>query len=212
MNKQWLTLGQASELLGVHPATLRTWADEGHIRVFRTPGGHRRFLLSDVEALLAPEKEPSAALALSTPIQLGNAINHIRHDLAQPDVAEEEWIASLPQNERQPWQASGQKLLSLALQYVARRRGHNAVLTEASEIAHRHAQMCVDHDIRITDLVRASLFFRNSVQTAICPQFGTEGSHDEEDTRIHHELSEFFDLLLHKMLDAYDQVCLRESE
>lgn len=39
----WLTLGEASRLLGVDESTLRTWADAGRIPAYRTPGGHRRF-------------------------------------------------------------------------------------------------------------------------------------------------------------------------
>ncbi|HEV8654065.1 MAG TPA: helix-turn-helix domain-containing protein, partial [Candidatus Limnocylindria bacterium] len=40
----WLTLGEASRILGVDPDTLRRWADNGKVEVFTTPGGHRRFL------------------------------------------------------------------------------------------------------------------------------------------------------------------------
>ena len=49
---QWLTLKEASEFLGVHFTTLRKWADEGEIRVFRTPGGHRRFSVADLRRFL----------------------------------------------------------------------------------------------------------------------------------------------------------------
>lgn len=42
-NRRWLTLKDASDVLGIHYTTLRTWADNGDIPVFRTPGGHRRF-------------------------------------------------------------------------------------------------------------------------------------------------------------------------
>jgi excisionase family DNA binding protein len=47
-----LTLGEASRLLGVDETTLRGWANSGKIRVFRTPGGHRRFNVSDLTALM----------------------------------------------------------------------------------------------------------------------------------------------------------------
>ena len=39
----WLSLGPASELLGIDPDTLRRWADEGRVPAWTTPGGHRRF-------------------------------------------------------------------------------------------------------------------------------------------------------------------------
>lgn len=34
---------KACEILGVHPNTLRTWADHGKIEYIRTPSGHRRY-------------------------------------------------------------------------------------------------------------------------------------------------------------------------
>ena len=40
---EWLNLGEAAEILGVHPSTLRAWADHGEIPAHRTPGKHRRF-------------------------------------------------------------------------------------------------------------------------------------------------------------------------
>ena len=49
---RWLTLSEASRLLGVHPATLRQWADAGQVPSYRTPGGHRRFEASELRAYL----------------------------------------------------------------------------------------------------------------------------------------------------------------
>src|SRR5215208_3152238 len=44
----YLSLRQASALLGVHPSTLRRWADAGELPVTITPGGHRRFARTDL--------------------------------------------------------------------------------------------------------------------------------------------------------------------
>lgn len=48
----WLTLGEASRTLGVTPNTLRRWADRGQIPSFVTPGGHRRFPLTAIQAFV----------------------------------------------------------------------------------------------------------------------------------------------------------------
>jgi excisionase family DNA binding protein len=47
--KTHLTPNEVAELLMVNPVTVRQWAARGLLRSLTTPGGHRRFLLSDVE-------------------------------------------------------------------------------------------------------------------------------------------------------------------
>jgi excisionase family DNA binding protein len=56
-SRTWLSLGPASQLLGVDPGTLRRWADEGRVPVYTTPGGHRRFDRRALERL-ATERRP----------------------------------------------------------------------------------------------------------------------------------------------------------
>ena len=48
----WLTLGQAAKYLGIAQSTVRVWTDSGRLPVFYTPGGHRRFLRSDLDAFI----------------------------------------------------------------------------------------------------------------------------------------------------------------
>src|SRR5579862_5352876 len=50
---EWLTLGQAARFLGVAQSTIRKWSDQGRVPAFYTPGGHRRYRRSDLEAFLA---------------------------------------------------------------------------------------------------------------------------------------------------------------
>lgn len=47
-----VTIRQAADQLGLHPDTLRKWDREGRIVAVRTPGGHRRYLPSQIKTLL----------------------------------------------------------------------------------------------------------------------------------------------------------------
>lgn len=76
---EWLTLGEAARLLGVDATTLRGWADAGRVRVFRTPGRHRRFSEADVTVLLEASPPPAGRL-----------------DAVQSRSAPREWMASRP--------------------------------------------------------------------------------------------------------------------
>lgn len=44
-----LSVSEAARFLGVSSATVRRWADAGELRATRTPGGQRRFALSELE-------------------------------------------------------------------------------------------------------------------------------------------------------------------
>ena len=49
---EWFTLGQAARYLGVAQSTIRKWSDDGRVRAFYTPGGHRRYRRADLDAFL----------------------------------------------------------------------------------------------------------------------------------------------------------------
>jgi excisionase family DNA binding protein len=66
-----LTPAEVAKLFRVDPKTVTRWAQSGKLQCVRTLGGHRRYLRSEVEALLAvgrpaapvpvPELRPTAA-------------------------------------------------------------------------------------------------------------------------------------------------------
>lgn len=49
MATKYVSTSKAAELTGLHPNTLRKYADEGKIRYYRLPNGDRRFDVSDWE-------------------------------------------------------------------------------------------------------------------------------------------------------------------
>ncbi|MGC8634837.1 MAG: MerR family transcriptional regulator [Candidatus Limnocylindrales bacterium] len=64
----WLSLGPASQLIGVAPDTLRRWADQGRVESFVTPGGHRRFSRRSLERLMriaSPGRVPLIRLGVT---------------------------------------------------------------------------------------------------------------------------------------------------
>ncbi len=54
------SIGIAAELLGVCIKTLRRWDNIKRIRCIRTPGGHRRFPIQEIQRLLDGKREITA--------------------------------------------------------------------------------------------------------------------------------------------------------
>lgn len=57
MNEKLLSIGKAALILGVHVATLRNWDKDGTLTPVKTPGKHRRYRMSDIEAFCSIKKE-----------------------------------------------------------------------------------------------------------------------------------------------------------
>jgi excisionase family DNA binding protein len=47
-----MTASQAARHLGVSISTVRRWSDAGHLKVYRTPGGQRRFSAAALDEFL----------------------------------------------------------------------------------------------------------------------------------------------------------------
>ena len=61
-----LSISEASQLLGFSEAALRQWTDEGKIKAFITPGGHRRYVRAELPifagALLLYSENPDSGV------------------------------------------------------------------------------------------------------------------------------------------------------
>jgi excisionase family DNA binding protein len=53
------TASQAARYLGVSLATIRRWADAGHLSCYRTPGGQRRFSREQLDNFISSLDHPS---------------------------------------------------------------------------------------------------------------------------------------------------------
>src|SRR6266581_1592550 len=94
----WVGLSTASQLLGVSPATLRRWSDAGRLRVFTTPGGHRRFSRAALERLLPADRSrrPSLGSAGFTPSRLARTYRRASRNAA-PELP---WVLALSDEQR----------------------------------------------------------------------------------------------------------------
>ena len=83
MATDWLGLNEASKRLGVHPTTLRRWADTGEIAVMVTPGGHRRFAVAEIERFMHERLKLRAVGGLEQ-IWAQQAMTQTRQEIVEP--------------------------------------------------------------------------------------------------------------------------------
>jgi excisionase family DNA binding protein len=153
---RWLTLGQASRTLGVTPNTLRRWADRGQIASFITPGGHRRFLVSAVQALVPASRVRRPALAA-----LGASSDHMAraYRRARPLARTHEpaaWLGSLSDDERNSFRKRGMQLVGDLLAHL----DAEGDLAAAEQHARDYGAEAARLGASLTDTVEGFLRFR----------------------------------------------------
>lgn len=154
--RTWISLKEAAKQLEVHPTTLRRWADAGQIPVTVTPGGHRRFNPADV-ANFADSQRVRRPAEVRT-VWAENAIAHSRQGaVARP------WLQTQDEGTRMQFRVLGQRLVGMAMQYMARQDDAEDVLAQATEMGREYAEVSMATGMKLTDALRASMFFHGQL-------------------------------------------------
>jgi len=163
-SEQWLPLSKAAEQLNVHPTTLRRWADDGEIAVMLTPGGHRRFALSDIEQFA----ENRHGLMRSSGVEQAwaeRALTVTRREIVAHQ--DDHWLATLDEESRARNRVMGRQLMALTLQYISNGEDEK-LLEEAHRMGNEYGRHCQSINMPLTDALQAAIFFRDMmVETAL---------------------------------------------
>jgi excisionase family DNA binding protein len=171
--EQWLTLEQASRRLGVHASTLRRWVDQGDITALRTPGGHRRFALSDLERFERERRQ-------QPPPQNGQLSADKALVRTRQGIPQQRWLASFDEDERQASRELGRRLIGLMLQHVAARDEGRELLLEARAIGEQHGRNGLARGHSLDDLLQAVSFFRRAMLEVALGQVHHRSASQEE--------------------------------
>lgn len=154
---EWMSLSEVSELLGVHPSTVRTWADQGKLPVHRTSGGHRRFRRGDVELWIQSQKADNGSREADLMVQ--SALGRTRFKISEGELEQESWYQKLDASARGQYRKSGRALLQgLTAYLVSDGAGAKA---EARATGYEYASIGRRCGLSSVEAVRAFLFFRN---------------------------------------------------
>jgi excisionase family DNA binding protein len=157
--ERWLTIREASALVGVSEATLRRWSEAGDVDVYLTPGGHRRFSTSSLAKLLPSHEHPARTLR-----QLGETperiVRQYRRELASGPRAG--WQARLGEDDRAAFREPGRELLRAVLDYLDAPTPEEgeASLASARTAAASYGRLAADRRLGVTETTEAYLRFR----------------------------------------------------
>jgi excisionase family DNA binding protein len=156
----WVGLAEASRLLGVSPATVRRWSDAGRLRVFTTPGGHRRFSRASLERLLPADRtrRPSLVSAGMTPSRISRSYRRANREVGR----ELPWVLALTDEQRLLFRERGQLLAAGLLQALDAPQPESAEhhLKEATVNAAEYGRVAAGAGLSLSQTVEGFLRFR----------------------------------------------------
>jgi len=162
MAGEWLSLSEMAEELGVHPSTIRNWADRGRMPVHRTQGGHRRFKRDEVD-LWMQSKQASAPSEASLVVQ--DAIKRLRVQISEGHLEAESWYQKLDWEARDKYRQSGRNLMQGLIAYLS--SDGDEADAEARSLGYEYATRGRRYGLNISDATQAFLFFRNTLLDAL---------------------------------------------
>lgn len=165
----------------------------------RTPGGHRRFALRDLEQF-ANENRPDAGRSARNLVWAEQAMLQTRTHISQPEG--KPWLTAVAADSRSQHRQLGQRLMGLTLQYVSANSNHHLLLEEARTVGEAYGRLAWADGLSITDTLSAALFFRDMlVETAL--SMATAGVEPEDNLRLVHRINEMMNAVHLAIAGAY---------
>ena len=205
----WLTLSAASKLLGVHPATLRQWADTGKIPSYRTAGGHRRFRSDDIRTFLVQASHRAPASESTQEESLfATALVETRRDLQQSPPSEQLWYSQFDEEGMARQRELGRALFEKAIRYLIFPQQRDTLIIEGRELGSAYAFSSLKYHISLLDTVRAFQFFRHKLLRSITSGDSEVTLTQREDLQVREQFDIFFDEVLFGLIDTYERQLL----
>jgi excisionase family DNA binding protein len=160
---EWISLREAADILGVHPATVRNWADKGDLPSKRTAGNHRRFRKSDVLRYGETQTENQP---LEVQLIIQNALGLTRMQVGGGNLTQMTWYEQLSDSTRQALRQEGMQTLEGIRSYLAQ-GAPDSHLAQAITTGKNYARLLSREGLSLADAVRGFLYFSDSVVNSV---------------------------------------------
>lgn len=203
-SKEWISVHEASALIGVSPATLRRWSDAGDIRTFTTPGGHRRFSRSAILGLLPATRRRRPNLG-----RLGETPEHMirvyrRHRAATCFGVP--WLGELDGATLEQFREHGRRIARSLFDVIdaANPEEHLVAIEEATGVAAEFGRIAARCGVDTRQTVEAFLRFRLPFLLELASVARRRGLDTGEATELLETATEAIDLLISALMSGHE--------
>ena len=198
VEKKWLSLTKAAELLEIHPTTLRRWADSGAIDAMVTPGGHRRFSSEVLDAFVA--KRGTSRDVESKWAE--HALTHTRREIAaRPQMT---GLQQSSAEMRTTFRSLGQRLVGVAMRYMAAEDSDDVIPDEAREIGRAYGRLGLENGMPLTEILSASLFFHEQMLESSLNMADNNRIRNQTDLRVLQRTNKLLNTIHLSIAEVYE--------
>jgi excisionase family DNA binding protein len=162
--KPLIGINEASQILGVSEATLRQWTDEGRIKAFVTPGGHRRYSKEELEEFVVSHENLLGVKDLVGKLE-ETAETH--REIGAAFLNSTVWYERMSAEHKKMLAILGRQILDLMMTYMASPDHKTTALLKAREIGHGFGDMLASEGVPLTDSVQAFISHRDPISHII---------------------------------------------
>lgn len=164
---EWVSLGEAASILGVHPSTVRHWADSGDLPSQRTPGGHRRFRRVDLDQWARSRSGTPEQPSAEAQLMMQNALGRARLEVSDGQLSGRAWYDQMDEGARRKHGQLGRRLLELLAKALASGETDEETLAEIREIGGEYGRVSYDQNLSLAEAAQAFIFFRDMTTESV---------------------------------------------
>ena len=158
-----ISIGEASQMLGVSEAALRQWTDEGKIKSFTTPGGHRRYSKVQLKKFMGSHPRMLGIKDLVAELEETN--DQLRK-IGQETLKSTAWYGEFSDKEKRHLGDLGRHLLNLIIKYVTEPSHREETTRLVREVGHDLGETLSRLSLPLTDSVEAFILHRDPIMNA----------------------------------------------
>ncbi len=156
-----VSISEASRILGVSEPALRQWTDEGKIKAFVTPGGHRRYSKAELKRFMGSHQKTLGIKDFA--LQLEDTVPvHREIDRAFLNTS---WSANFDEKSQEQLSTLGRRLLDLIIRYVTEPAKREETIQQAHDVGRSFGQTLSELGLPLTDSVEAFLRHRGPIMS-----------------------------------------------
>ncbi|GAB4575268.1 MAG: helix-turn-helix domain-containing protein [Anaerolineae bacterium] len=160
---EWVSLAEAAEMLGVHPATVRNWADKGDLPSRRTAGGHRRFRRADLEKWLSARQGPPPAEVQAL---IQNAMGRMRLHISEGAMHALDWYEDMDEAARREMALKGRRMLEALQEYLVAAFDEAEAEPDVTGIGEDYGRFLVAQGLTIRQAMEGFIVFSDFLHEA----------------------------------------------